>query len=831
MKKILILLFLLTTPVSAAVVAPNGAKEIENYVTSWIGNTYGGLNPQTGKAQWVQQDIAGICVTPDGTVYTNVPWEEAGGNCSMYKDGVMLGAAMHTHGWGALGGKAVAVNDKYVYIAMEFHNEGGNLVDPGTWPDKGKRWFGVSRRLLSDFTQPAPFEGGKGGKGDTLEKSFLVVNEVQEGQTAEQQAGITGLWADNERLYVSNPHTNCVEIHDAETMRKLDSWDFTEKKILNPGQIAADKHGNIWVAHQLITDSFKDYANEISRFDSRGNRFEIFLSDDGTPENFGSFCFGPNNELYAFNSSGAIMVIENIDQWIDNAQKHRIEDMDERAASTSPSALIGFPLRLQNRLFPKIYPFGEFGDLRFLKKVSAIGCDTAGRLYIVQDLASNGGGAILECVQLTQKPKRKISDREILDAEILWRLSGLCFLDCATLDPDDENIVWTKEEKFHIDWSKEPGKEWSLNSLTLYPTMIPEDPYYDLRPRLKDTAGVWARNIRGNKYLFVNDMNARFLQVYKAKSVPENIEYSTEKGKVTEEEYVDALRENGYDAETIAQFQQGHKRADEFLWFVSFFGNKNAQFGRGFPSTPKTEGAWIWTDLNYDKENHKEIYSRPQNGQDEPSAQGWWVDTNGDVWRVTETEGIRRFPIRPESGELYSYDTMVEYPHPAEFTAVKRIRYDAATDTLYLGGCTEEHKNQHWKPMGPVVCRYDHFLHGDGKLAWKIVLPYVTGSSGHESCEPMGFDVAGDYLFVPYTGASKETGFKTGHVEVYRVSDGQSVGWMEPDPKTVGEVGLMDLRECISAHRRQNGEYVIFLEDDYKAKVIMYRWKGKGGKG
>jgi len=70
----------------------------------------------------------------------------------------------------------------------------------------------------------------------------------------------------------------------------------------------------------------------------------------------------------------------------------------------------------------------------------------------------------------------------------------------------------------------------------------------------------------------------------------------------------------------------------------------------------------------------------------------------------------------------------------------------------------------------------------------------------------MGFDIAGDYMFVPYTGASKVSGFKTGHVEVFRLSDGGSVGWMEP------------------GHRRRNGEYVIFLEDDYKAKVVMYRW-------
>jgi hypothetical protein len=133
--------------------------------------------------------------------------------------------------------------------------------------------------------------------------------------------------------------------------------------------------------------------------------------------------------------------------------------------------------------------------------------------------------------------------------------------------------------------------------------------------------------------------------------------------------------------------------------------------------------------------------------------------------------------------------------------------------------------------MGPILCRYDNFLKGDksgtteGKLRWKTMLPYVTGSSGHESCEPMGFDVAGDYIFAPYTGASKANNIKHGRIEVIRTADASPAGWMEPDPKTVGEVGLQDMRECLSAHQLKSGEYVIFLEDDYRAKVVMFRWK------
>ena len=127
--------------------------------------------------------------------------------------------------------------------------------------------------------------------------------------------------------------------------------------------------------------------------------------------------------------------------------------------------------------------------------------------------------------------------------------------------------------------------------------------------------------------------------------------------------------------------------------------------------------------------------------------------------------------------------------------------------------------------MGPVLARYDGWLRGERTLRWRVTLPYASGSSGHESCEPMGFDVAGDFVFVPYTGASKKDGVKTGRVEIFRTSDGSAVGHIEPGPE-VGEIGLQDIRETLTAHRRADGEYVVLLEDDFKSKVVMYRLKG-----
>ena len=139
---------------------------------SWIGNTF------PGAEAWSQQDIRALTVMADGTVFTNVEWEEGGGQVGEYRDGRLVRYARHTHGWGALGSKAIAANTKYLYIGGLFHNEGGHLRDDGTWPPKGKKWFGISRRGRQDITRGAPFPDGKGGKGDTLPDCFLPVVEV-----------------------------------------------------------------------------------------------------------------------------------------------------------------------------------------------------------------------------------------------------------------------------------------------------------------------------------------------------------------------------------------------------------------------------------------------------------------------------------------------------------------------------------------------------------------------------------------------------------------------------------------------------------------------------
>jgi len=79
---------------------------------------------------------------------------------------------------------------------------------------------------------------------------------------------------------------------------------------------------------------------------------------------------------------------------------------------------------------------------------------------------------------------------------------------------------------------------------------------------------------------------------------------------------------------------------------------------------------------------------------------------------------------------------------------------------------------------------------------------------------------AGDYVF---TGGWKARG----RIWVNRLSDGAELGAFDPGPAVGGveSTGWTDILTGISAYRRANNEYLVFVEEDYKAKVLLYRWK------
>ena len=59
------------------------------------------------------------------------------------------------------------------------------------------------------------------------------------------------------------------------------------------------------------------------------------------------------------------------------------------------------------------------------------------------------------------------------------------------------------------------------------------------------------------------------------------------------------------------------------------------------------------------------------------------------------------------------------------------------------------------------------------------------------------------------------------------MSDGGEVGVLDPGP-TVGGVeatGWIDVLTGITAFKRSDGEHLVFVEEDYRGKSVLYRWR------
>ncbi|MCL2351611.1 MAG: hypothetical protein FWC55_03655, partial [Firmicutes bacterium] len=112
LKKLLsaVLALTIALPVSAfSGVTANAALPV-GYSTSWIGNTFGGVDNK-----WVQNLAYCMYVSPDGTCYLNSNWDEGGRECGIYKDGDVIGSIPVGHG---NGGYAIAGDSTYIYASI-----------------------------------------------------------------------------------------------------------------------------------------------------------------------------------------------------------------------------------------------------------------------------------------------------------------------------------------------------------------------------------------------------------------------------------------------------------------------------------------------------------------------------------------------------------------------------------------------------------------------------------------------------------------------------------------------------------------------------------------
>jgi len=206
----------------------------------------------------------------------------------------------------------------------------------------------------------------------------------------------------------------------------------------------------------------------------------------------------------------------------------------------------------------------------------------------------------------------------------------------------------------------------------------------------------------------------------------------------------------------------------------------------------------------------------------------WAVDSHGGIWHGDAPGKIIRHYLfggwDKDGKPIYDWSHPQVWPWPDGWDLVRRIAYVPETDTLYLFGYLTGQKVESWGVAGRTARRYDGWLSGRKAVRWTAALPLnPTGSDSGKPLTPNGVEVCGDYLFV---GMVKPDGGKV-YTHVLRLSDGQYVGSLAPGPEVGEGVGWQDMPYATSVLKRRNGEYLILVEEDWRSKNLLYRWRPK----
>ncbi|HMO26466.1 MAG TPA: hypothetical protein PKB10_09360, partial [Tepidisphaeraceae bacterium] len=319
------------------------------------------------------------------------------------------------------------------------------------------------------------------------------------------------------------------------------------------------------------------------------------------------------------------------------------------------------------------------------------------------------------------------------DRKQVWEVQSHPFVECFDFDPTaDGERIYGIEQIIEMDYTRPPGQQWRLKSMTRNLVRFPDD------QRAKDASGwsTYLRWIDGKRVMFGIGQMAGGLHVMVFDDPPSDIA--------------------------------------RYCGFIDAHG-----------------GGWAWE-----------------------------VDERGNIWQGESAgKSIRRYPFGgfDEKGNpIYDPSKAERFDWPAPFERVQRVKYIATTDTMYIAGYVPGKGERSWGLVGAVLCRYDNWMKGNRTAAYTVDLP-VDGEKLH----PKSMDVAGDYVFFAMV---KPTNNRPAMVHVLDNRTGGYVGAMWPGETVGGNSGWIDTVTGMRAFRRKNGEYLVLIEEGWRAKNILYRW-------
>ena len=426
---------------------------------------------------------------------------------------------------------------------------------------------------------------------------------------------------------------------------------------------------------------------------------------------------------------------------------------------------------------------GKTGPLRFFDPIG-VGTDAGGNLYVANSRDLRGGALSLESYTSSGGTN--------------WAspLQCLEFVNCADADPLSDTNIYSSDKHYKFDYSQPAGKGWTFAGLTVNRYKYPDDP----RQHADFSGATWVRRINGVIYLFITKQMSGDIGVVR--------------------------RSPSTDGETAVPYafiSQRYVSPDASGWPA------------GQPGTAGSSTEWMWRDANGNGKIDTGEYVSPAAGS--PAQLHWagwgkWVDQAGDIWQCGGGH-VRHFKMHLDVSGRPAWDYAagnVEVLSPPALPNgavwqhgsnpddddMDRLEYQSGTDTMYISGFTTAYPDDsgQWGLVGRVIYRYDNW-HGARKIHSGYPIQLSWGTQG--SMAVKSISVEGGYLFAVQS-KDPET------VTVYALNTGAKVGTMAPDASVGSRSGWVDFDCGLRAHRRTNGEYIIFAEEDLNEKALMYRW-------
>ncbi len=352
-----------------------------------------------------------------------------------------------------------------------------------------------------------------------------------------------------------------------------------------------------------------------------------------------------------------------------------------------------------------------------------------------------------------------------------WVKYGLTFVDSADISPASETDIYTGEEHYVMDYSQPAGQQWTYKGFTLNPFKYPQDPRNNAYP----ATSPWVRDLSGQRFLFASTgMMAGPVTIYRFNTATD-----------------------GQIAIPCGMISGG-------------------RIAGTWPANQPASGGWIWRDLNGNGAFDPGEFAQPAGRGDLSTGWAWSVDIQGNIWTGSEGGAIREYAfggLDANGSPKYDFAHVIASSAPSLVTKLNRLEYVPTNDTMYLGAfttTTPQPADGNWGVVGTEILKINNWSTGNRTPAVRISLPY-NSNSVYMKC----MSITGDYAFVAECKGS--------NVHVYNLNSGSEVGTFNGSG-TFGNLGWVDIPYGVRAYRRTNGQYVVLVEEDYNAKILMYQW-------